>query len=77
MMRLAEARVGRDIGDYWSGGSGPGDFGINQLLAREFAEERLWPMRNGSSASWTVSFMRAWRQDRLERIRARKAARQG
>jgi hypothetical protein len=26
MMRLAEARASRNIGDYWSGGSGPDDF---------------------------------------------------
>lgn len=76
MMRMAAARAGHDIGDYWSGGSGPADFGINQLIAREFAEERLWPMRNGSSASWTESFMRAWRQDRIDRFRARKEAQQ-
>lgn len=75
MMRLAEARAGVDIGDYWRGGKDVADFGLNQMVAREFAEERLWPMRLGSSASWTESFMRDWRRDRLARLQPMIAAR--
>jgi hypothetical protein len=67
IMRLAEARVGHDIGEYWGGGTDYADFGINQLVAREFADERLRPMRNGSSASWSESFVRDWRKDKLAR----------
>lgn len=74
MMRMAESRHGHDIGDYWSGGSGPAETGMNQLVGREFADERLWPMRNGSSATWTESLMRAWRKDRIDGLRARMAA---
>ncbi len=75
MMRLAEARAGHDIGDYWGGGTDYADFGINQIIAREFADERLRPMRNGSSASWSELFMRDWRRDRLARLQPMVSAR--
>jgi hypothetical protein len=75
MMRLAEARVGEDIGGYWGGGTGAADLGINQLVAREFADERLRPMRNGSAASWSESFVREWRMDRLARHQPMLSAR--
>jgi len=65
IMRLAEARVGRGIGDYWAG-----DNGLNQLVARAFAQEELWPMRPGTSMTWGEGFLRAWRRDRIERIEA-------
>jgi len=63
MMRRAEARVSRDIGDYWGG-----EKGLNQLVARAFAEEELWPMRPGTSMTWGERYLRAWRRDRLERM---------
>lgn len=63
MMRRAEARVGRDIGDYWGG-----EKDLNQLVARAFAEEELWPMRPGTSVTWCERYLRAWRRDRLERM---------
>jgi hypothetical protein len=75
MMRLAESRAGADIGDYWGGGSDHADLGINQIVAREFADERLRPMRNGSSASWSESFVRDWRRDRLARLQSMISAR--
>ena len=77
MMRLAESRLGHDISDYWGGGRDFADFGINQVVAREFADERLRTMRNGSSASWTESFMREWRKDRLARLQPMISARRG
>lgn len=71
LMHLAEKRVGNEIGDYWDG-----EFGINQLVARAFAEERLWPLRNGTSMTWGEAFLRAWRRDRLQRL-APRASTQG
>lgn len=63
ILRLAELRRDLDIGDYWEGGDG-----TNQLVARAFAEERLWPMRAGQSITFGENFMRQWRADRLQRI---------
>ncbi len=67
MMRLAELRAGKDVGDYWTGE------GQNQLIAWDFAEERLRPMRSGSSMTWGEVFLRAWRRDRISRIRSTAA----
>lgn len=73
IMRLAEKRVGREVGDYWGD-----DRGLNQLIAREFAQEELWPMRHGTSMTWGETYLRAWRRDRVERMRATpRSARQG
>jgi hypothetical protein len=63
MMRLAEKRAGNEIGDYWGG-----DFGLNQLVARAFAEEQLWPMRHGTSMTWGETYLRTWRRDRVQRL---------
>jgi hypothetical protein len=63
ILQLAEKRAGRDLGDYWGNGDG-----MNQLVARAFAEERLWPMRPGQSITFGETFLRAWRRDRLERL---------
>jgi hypothetical protein len=62
-MRLAEARTGGDIGDYWSGGQG-----MNQLVAYAFAQEELWPMRPGTSMTWGENYLRAWRRAHIERM---------
>ena len=63
IMRHAELRRAVEIGDYWGGGDG-----TNQLVARAFAEERLWPMRPGQSITFGERFLREWRADRLRRI---------
>ncbi len=54
MFADALRRVAVDIGPYWS------DDPTNQILCREFAEERLWPIRPGGSASFSEQFLRAW-----------------
>ena len=55
-------RVHVDIGPYWQADP------TNQLICREFAEERLWPMRPGSSATFSEDFLRAWYTDRKTRL---------
>jgi DNA-binding transcriptional ArsR family regulator len=55
-------RAGTDIEPFWS--LEPD----NQLIARAFAEERLWPMRPGQSAPFTADFMRSWYADRRQRL---------
>jgi hypothetical protein len=72
LMRLAERRAEREIGDYWNDGDGS-----NQTLARAFAEERLWTMRPGQSVTFGETFLRGWRRDRLERLRRSQSARRG
>jgi hypothetical protein len=69
IIRLAEARRGTDIGDYRGG-----DHDTNQLVAQAFAREHLWPMRPGTSMTWGENFLRAWRRDRVERLRATRSA---
>lgn len=53
-----------DIGRYWS------EDPLNQLITRDFAEERLWPMHPGSQATFSESFMRSWYEDRKRRLNA-------
>jgi hypothetical protein len=65
IMRLAEARAGREIGEYWGG-----DWDVNQLVAHAFAQEELWPIRPGTSMTWGETYLRAWRRDRIERMEA-------
>lgn len=54
MVADAFRRVGDEIGPYWA------DDPTNQILGREFADERLWPIRPGSSATFSEQFLRAW-----------------
>ncbi len=65
MILRAHQRIDRDIGPYWSGNA------ENQLICREFAEERLWPMYPGQTAAWTETFLRDWYEDRRRRVLAR------
>jgi hypothetical protein len=51
-----------DIGRYWS------EDPLNQLICREFAAERLWPMYPGSQANFSESFLRSWYEDRKRRL---------
>lgn len=55
-------RKSLDIGRYWS------EDPLNQLITREFAEERLWPMYPGSQANFSESFLRSWYEDRKRRL---------
>lgn len=57
-------RKSEDIGRYWS------EDPLNQLITREFAEERLRPMYPGSQATFSESFMRSWYADRKRRLSA-------
>lgn len=61
LLHDAEHRAGRDIGQMWTVDS------TNQEIARTFADERLWPMRRGQSATFSADFLRRWRADRLRR----------
>jgi hypothetical protein len=58
----AFGRVHVEIGSYWQADP------TNQLISREFAEERLWPMYRGSSATFSGEFLRAWYTDRRTRL---------
>jgi hypothetical protein len=62
MFQDAFKRTSVEIGPYWS------DAPINQMMSREFAEERLWPMYPGSSGRWSDQFLRAWWADRKARL---------
>jgi hypothetical protein len=54
-----------DIGRYLS------EDQLNQLIDREFAEERLWPLHPGSQVSFSESFLRSWYEDRKRRLSGR------
>jgi hypothetical protein len=62
MLADPQRRIGVDIGPYWSPDSKA------QMVARAFAEERLWYVRPGQSVSFSASFLREWRADRLRRL---------
>ncbi len=62
MFEDAFHRVSVDIGPNWSADS------TNQILCREFAEERLWPIRPGGSATFSEQFLRAWYLDHKARL---------
>jgi DNA-binding transcriptional ArsR family regulator len=55
-------RTGQEIGPFY--GFDP----TNQQVARAFAEERIWPMRPGQSATLSADFLRRWRLDRQQRL---------
>jgi hypothetical protein len=62
LFKDAFRRVSVEIGPYWS------DDPIDQIISREFAEERLWPTSPGGSATFTEQFVRAWYTDRRARL---------
>ncbi|MHB8571593.1 MAG: hypothetical protein ACYDAY_01360 [Candidatus Dormibacteria bacterium] len=55
-------RKGVELGPYWE------PSGRNQIVARAFAEERLWPLRPGQSDTWDGGFLRAWYLERCQRL---------
>jgi len=65
MFADAFRRTGVDIGPYWS------DDAANQILSREFAEERLWPIRQGGSATFSEQFLRAWYSEHKAQLGAK------
>jgi hypothetical protein len=65
MFEDAFRRKSMEIGRYMS------EDPLNQLICREFAEERLWPLHPGSHASFSESFLRAWYDDRKRRLMSR------
>lgn len=68
MFEDAFRRKSVDIGRYMS------EDPLDQLICREFAEERLWPLYPGSQASFSESFLRSWYEDRKRRLSARRNA---
>jgi hypothetical protein len=62
MFADAFRRIGDDIGPYWA------DDAANQILCRAFAEERLWPIRQGGSATFSEQFLRAWYSEHKARL---------
>lgn len=56
------SRAGQEIGPFYAFDA------MNQQVARAFAEEPLWPMRPGQSATLGTGFLRRWRLDRQRRL---------
>jgi hypothetical protein len=65
MFADAFRRIGVDIGPYWAADA------ANQILCREFAEERLWPIRQGGSATFSEQFLRAWYSEHKAQLGAK------
>ena len=55
MFEHAWRRMGVEIGQYHTAPDH-----LNRWIARNFAEERLWPVRPGQSVAFGEAFLRAW-----------------